>query len=155
MLNLNKVLLAGNLTRDPELRYLPSGMAVCEFAIAVNRTRKSSSGEQKEEVLFMDVTAFGKQAELISEYLQKGRAVYVEGYLRREEWTGQDGQKRNKMSTVLEKFQFMDSRPSGGAGAAGSKPAGQDKASGPASPAEKPETPAKEDFNAGDDSIPF
>lgn len=176
MANLNKVLLIGNLTRDPELRYLQSGTAVCDFGIAVNRRFKSAGGEQKEEVLFVDVTAFGKQAETVSEYLQKGRPVFIEGRLKLDQWTGQDGQKRSRMSVVMEQFQFMDARPGGAGGAgganagggerraappnrpqpAGSPPAGSPPAPKP-SPAKPPQDqpPAANDFDSTEESIPF
>jgi single-strand DNA-binding protein len=163
MANYNKVMLMGNLTRDPELRYLQSGMAVCDFAIAVNRNYSTPSGEKKEEVLFVDLTAWGKQAETVSEYLQKGRPIFVEGRLKMDQWTGQDGQKRSKMTVVVERFQFIDgprgSREggaggsSGGAANAGGRPqqGAAPKGPGPAGKTPPPGT----DFDAGDDSIPF
>jgi single-strand DNA-binding protein len=165
MANLNKVLLMGNLTRDPELRYLQSGTAVCDFGVAVNRTYRTPSGEQKEEVLFVDVTAWGKQAETVSEFLQKGRPVFIEGRLKLDQWTGQDGQKRSKLRVVMERFQFVDARRGakegeggapGGAGGAGG-PGGrsqEDPAPKGAPPPKKP-SPPENDFDAGDDSIPF
>jgi single-strand DNA-binding protein len=162
MANLNKVLLMGNLTRDPELRYLQNGTAVCDFGLAVNRNYRSGTGEQKEEVLFIDVTAWGKQAETVSEYLQKGRPVFVEGRLKMDQWTGQDGQKKSKINVVLDRFQFMDGPrgakeggeggPSGGPAKAGARPQQGAPPKGPG-PAAKP--PPGTDFDAGDDSIPF
>jgi len=163
MASLNKVLLVGNLTRDPELRYLQSGTAVCDFGIAVNRNFRTASGEQKEEVLFVDVTAWGKQAEVVSEFLQKGRPVFVEGRLKLDQWTGQDGQKRSKISVVLERFQFMDARrgakegEGSAPGVAGGAAGGRGEAGTPAkdAPPAKKQSPPENDFDAGDDSIPF
>ena len=114
MANLNKVFLIGNLTRDPELRYIPSGTAVCTLGLAVNRRFKSRQGDSKDETLFIDVTVWGKQAEVCSQYLSKGRPVFIEGRLRLESWTGNDGQKRSRMRVVADNFQFLGG-PGGGA----------------------------------------
>lgn len=119
MANYNKVMLIGNLTRDPQLRYTPSQMAVCEFGLAVNRRRRSSSGEQQEEVCFVDITAWGKQAETLSKYVAKGRQLFVEGRLTLDRWETQDGQKRSKLKVTLEGFQFLDSNRGGGGGGQG------------------------------------
>lgn len=110
MANYNKVILLGNLTRDPQLRYLPNNTAVCEFGLAVNRRWRDREGNQKEEVCFVDVSAFGRQAETINQYMSKGRSLLVEGHLRLDTWTGQDGQKRSKLSVVAESFQFVGGR---------------------------------------------
>jgi len=110
MPNLNKVLLIGNLTRDPELRFTPSGLAIARFGLAVNRRSKSQDGTQREEVLFIDVEAYGKQAELCSQYLAKGRCVYVGGRLKLDQWEGKDGQKQSRMKVVLEEVQFLSPR---------------------------------------------
>lgn len=113
MPNLNKVMLMGNLTRDPELRYLPSNTAVVGFGMAVNRQWRSQEGEQREETTFVDCSAFGRVAELINQYLKKGRPVYVDGRLRYEQWQDkQSGANRSKISIVVENFQFLDSRGS-------------------------------------------
>lgn len=110
MASLNKVILIGNLTRDPELKYSPKGTAITKIGLAVNRQWKSESGEKKEEVTFIDCTAFGKQAETIGQYLKKGRPLLVEGRLNLEQWDDkQTGQKRSKLGVVLESFQFLDS----------------------------------------------
>lgn len=107
-MNYNKVILGGNLTRDPEIKFLASGSAVCAFGLAVNRTWKTETGEKKEEVTFVDVTAFGKTAETISQYCKKGSNLFVEGRLRLEQWNDKTtGQKRTKMSVVVENFQFV------------------------------------------------
>lgn len=114
MASYNRVILVGNLTRDPQLRYLPSNTAVCEFGVATNRRYRDRDGNQKEEVCFVDISAFGRQAETINQYMGKGRPILVEGRLRFDSWTGQDGQKRSKLSVVVENFQFLGGRGEGG-----------------------------------------
>ncbi len=116
MSNFNKVFLMGNLTRDPDLRYMPNGTAVANFGLAVNRKWKSGDGSDREETLFIDVTAFARQAEVMSEHLSKGRPVFIEGRLRLEQWEDrQSGQKRSKHTVTVENFQFIGS-PVGGGG---------------------------------------
>ena len=116
MASYNRVILAGNLTRDPELRYTPKGTAVADLSLAVNRSWKDEAGQAQEEVTFVDVTAFARSAEVIAQYLKKGRPILVEGRLRMEKWDDkQTGQKRSKLSVVLETFQFLDSGNRGGA----------------------------------------
>ena len=119
MASFNKVILVGNLTRDPELRYTPSGTAIAKIGLAVNRSWRSETGETREEVTFVDVDAFGKQAETIGQYLSKGRPILVEGRLRMDQWEDkQTGQKRSRLGVVLEVFRFLDSgqgRDTGGA----------------------------------------
>jgi single-strand DNA-binding protein len=107
MASLNKVILLGNLTRDPELRYAPSGTPVARFGLAVNTSRAGQGDERKEEVCFVDIVAFGRQAETASEYLSKGRPALVEGRLQWRSWEGQDGQKRSKHEVIAERIQFM------------------------------------------------
>jgi single-strand DNA-binding protein len=110
MANFNKVILAGNLTRDPELRYTPKGMAIAKLGLAINRTWKNEAGETKEEVTFVDVDAFGRTAETIGQYLKKGRPILIEGRLKLDQWDDkQTGQKRSRLGVVLETFQFLDS----------------------------------------------
>src|SRR5215831_20058533 len=117
MANFNKVILAGNLTRDPELRYTPKGMAIAKIGLALNRTWKNEAGETKEDTTFVDVDAFGRQAEVIGQYLKKGRPILIEGRLRLDQWDDkQTGQKRSKLGVVLESFQFMDSGRGDGGG---------------------------------------
>jgi single-strand DNA-binding protein len=107
----NKVILIGNLTRDVELRYTPSGTAVGKFGLAVNRVYKDNvTGENKQEVLFIDITVFGRSAEVANQYLSKGRRVLVEGRLVLDQWVDSSGQKRSKHSVVAERVQFMDSK---------------------------------------------
>ena len=114
MANFNKVILMGNLTRDPQLRYLPNNTAVCEFGMAVNRNWRDRDGNQREEVCFVEISSFGRQAEVINQYMSKGRPCLVEGRLKFDSWTGQDGQKRSKHSVVVENFQFVGPREGGG-----------------------------------------
>ncbi len=126
MPSLNKVLLMGNLTRDPELRVTPKGTSICQFSLAINRQFKMESGESREEVIYVDVEAWGKQGETIAKYVGKGRPLYVEGRLRLDQWEDKNTkEKRSRMKVVLEQFQFLgDSRggASGGSGPGGSEP---------------------------------
>lgn len=108
----NKVILVGNLTRDCELRYLPSGSAVCTTGIATNRKFKNQMGEQKEEVCFVDITFFGRTAEIANQYLGRGKKVLVEGRLKLDQWTDQSGGKRSKHSVIVDNLQMLDSRDS-------------------------------------------
>jgi single-strand DNA-binding protein len=107
MANFNKVLLIGNLTRDPQLSYLPSQTAVVDFGLAVNRTWTGKDGVRKDDVCFVDCRAFGRQAETINKYLSKGRPVFVEGRLTFDTWTSQDGTKHSKHRVTVENFQFL------------------------------------------------
>jgi single-strand DNA-binding protein len=114
--NLNKVLLIGNLTRDPELRYVPSGTAVATFTIAVNRVYTSQAGEKKEEVAFIKIVVWGRRAEVCGEYLSKGSPVFVEGRLQSRSWEGQDGQKRSTTEVIADNVQFLRGAGSTGKG---------------------------------------
>ena len=116
MANFNKILLAGNLTKDPQLSYLPSQTAVVEFGLAVNRTWTGKDGQKKEEACFIDCRAFAKQAETMNKYLKKGSPVLIEGRLKFDSWTAQDGSKRSKHSVFVETFQFLGSGPGQGQG---------------------------------------
>ena len=107
MASFNKVLLMGNLTRDPELRYVPSGTAVATFTVAVNRVYTSQAGEKKEEVSFIRIVVWGRRAEVCGEYLSKGSPVFVEGRLQSRSWEGQDGQKRSTMEVIADNVQFL------------------------------------------------
>lgn len=110
MPNLNRVMLMGNLTRDPELRYLPNGnTAVAALGLAINRKWKDKAGAAQEEVTFIDCEAFGRTAEVLNQYLKKGRPVYIEGRLKLDQWTDKEGQKRSKLKVVVEIFEFIDS----------------------------------------------
>ena len=124
MASFNKVFLMGNLTRDPQLRYLPNSQtAVVEFGIASNRRYKTSSGEDREEVLFMDCTAWGRQAEVINQYCTKGKPIFIEGHLKLDTWEDKNGGgKRSKVGVVVENFQFLGGRDENQGG--GSAPGG-------------------------------
>lgn len=106
----NKIILAGNLTRDIEVRYTQSGSAIGNTAIATSRKFKSQTGEQKEEVLFVDITFFGRTAEIANQYLRKGSKVLVDGRLKLDQWTAQDGSKRSKHSVTVENLQMLGSK---------------------------------------------
>ena len=131
MASYNKVILMGNLTRDPQLSYLPSQTAVVDFGLAVNRRWRGTDGQQREEVCFVDCRAYGKPAETINQYMNKGKPILVEGRLVLDSWEGKDGTKRSKHRISVERFQFV-----GAAGGAGSAPGGAQRA--PARPAQQP-----------------
>src|SRR5437763_7409830 len=138
MASFNRVILAGNLTRDPELRYTPKGTAVAKIGMAMNRTWKSESGETKEEVTFVDVEAWGRQAEVIAQYMKKGRPFLVEGRLKLDQWEDKNThQKQSKLKVVLESFSFVDSNRSGDAAGASEAPRSR-PASEPAGAAASP-----------------
>ena len=149
MASFNKVMLLGNLTRDPEVKYTPKGSAVADIGLAVNRTYTTDGGEKREETTFVDVTMWGRQAEIAGEYLKKGRPLFVEGRLQLDTWDDkQTGQKRSKLRVVCENFQMLGSRDGGGEGGAGS---GGRSAGGGSRPAKS--APAAEE--PSDDDIPF
>ncbi len=117
MANLNKVMLIGNLTRDPEVRYTPKGTAVADIGLAVNRYYQSDSGERQEETTFVDITLWGRQAEIAQQYLGKGRSVFIEGRLQMDTWEDKNsGQKRSKIKIVCENMQLLGNRGDGGGG---------------------------------------
>lgn len=116
MSSFNQVILMGNLTRDPEMRFIPSGAAVCEFSIAVNRTWNDKGGEKKEEVGFFDCVAWARTAEVIAEYMKKGRPIMVVGRLTQDRWQDKaSGQNRSKVRITVERFQFVGGRDDGSA----------------------------------------
>lgn len=145
MANFNKVILAGNLTRDPQLSYLPSNTPVCEMGIAVNRKWRSKEGDTKEEVNFVDLRAYGKQAETLNQYMTKGKPLLVEGRLKFDQWDGKDGQKRSKLYVVVENFQFLGSG-GGGAGGGGRGASGGERQGG--------DRPANNSRGQGADEMP-
>jgi single-strand DNA-binding protein len=122
--NFNRVFLMGNLTRDIELRNMPSGMAVASFAIAVNERFKNRQDEWVERANFIDCEAFARTAEVMAQYLSKGRPVFIEGKLRLDQWEDKDGGKRSKLKVVVENFQFIDSKGEGGSGGPGGRSSG-------------------------------
>ena len=159
MANLNKVFLIGNLTRDPELRYTPNGVAVAEFGMAMNRNWTSQNGEKREETCFVDLQAWARTAEVISEYCRKGRPIFVEGRLTFDSWEGRDGQRRSRLRVTVENFQFLggrggDDRSSGqsrGGARSGAPAQSRGGDSGPPSDDEGGRDP---DYQI-DDDIPF
>ena len=153
MANFNKVILAGNLTRDPELRYTPKGTAIAKFGLAMNRTWKTETGETKEEVTFVDVDAFGRQAEVLAQYMKKGRPLLMEGRLKLDTWEDKNThQKQSKLKVTLESFSFIDSQRTGESGAPDSpspRPPAPVANSSPAA-APEPEGPPP-----SEDDVPF
>ena len=151
MASFNKVILLGNLTRDPEVRYTPKGTAVTELGMAVNRVYTAENGEKREEVTFVDVTFWGRTAEVAGEYLKKGRPVFIEGRLQLDTWDDkQSGQKRSKLKVVGEGLQLIGSRPGGGGGAGGGDDEGGSRSTRPAPPPKASAASAPDD-----DEIPF
>src|ERR671937_873202 len=149
MASFNKVILLGNLTRDPEVRYTPKGSAVCDLGIVVNRVYTTEGGERREEVTFVDVVLWARLAEIAGEYLRKGRPVFIEGRLQMDSWDDkQTGQKRTKLRVVGESMQLLGSRPGGTA----SETAEEDRSAG-----SKTTAPPKSAASAApdDDEIPF
>ncbi len=122
--SVNKVFLMGNLTRDIELKHTPSDQAVATIGLAVNRTFKTRDGENREETTFVDCEAWGRTAEVMSQYLCKGRPVFIEGRLKLDQWDDREtGKKRSKLKVVIDNFQFVDSRGGDGGGSGGERPA--------------------------------
>jgi single-strand DNA-binding protein len=165
MASYNKVLLMGNLTRDPQLKYLPSQTAVVDFGVACNRKYKTQSGEQREEVTFVDCSAFGRTAEVINQYFTKGKPIFIEGRLRYEQWEDkQGGGKRSRLSVHVDNFQFIGGRDGGGGpppqmdeqmppqmNRASSRP----PAAAPSAPPSQAEQPFPEEAQFKEDDIPF
>jgi len=150
-MNYNKVLVAGRLTRDPEIKYTPKGTALATISLAVNRNWTNEAGEKKEEVTFVDVEVWGKQAEAIGQYLAKGSPLFIEGRLKLDQWDDKEsGQKRSKLKVVCEGFQFISTKGGGGAESqesaprAAARPAGKPASDGGGAPA-----------GESDDNIPF
>lgn len=114
MANFNKVILAGNLTRDPQVSMMPNNKPVCEFGMAINRKWRSESGEMREEVCFVDLIAYGRQAETLAQYMSKGKPLLVEGRLKYDQWEAKEGGKRSKLRVVVDTFQFLGSGGGGG-----------------------------------------
>jgi single-strand DNA-binding protein len=151
MASFNKVILLGNLTRDPEVRYTPKGSAVADLGIAVNRQYTLENGEKREEVTFVDVTFWGRTAEVAGEYLKKGRPVFIEGRLQLDTWDDkQSGQKRSKLKVIGETMQMLGSPRSGGATNGGDE---GDRAGRAGKPSAPPKSAAAAE--ADEDEIPF
>src|SRR5664279_852127 len=152
MASFNKVILLGNLTRDPEVRYTPKGTAVTELGMAVNRVYTAENGEKREETTFVDVTLWGRTAEIAGEYLKKGRPVFIEGRLQLDTWDDKtSGQKRSKLKVVGEGLQLIGSRPGGSGGGGGGDEEGS------SAPRANKAAPPPKAVPAGpdDDEIPF
>jgi single-strand DNA-binding protein len=167
MANLNKVMLIGNLTRDPELRYTPKGTAVADIGLAINRVWTNEQNVRQEETVFVEVTLWGRQAELAQQYLGKGRMAYIEGRLQMDTWDDKEtGKKRSKLKVIGEALQFLpDGKGSNGGGGGGhagpqqhsSRPAPQQRPSGPPQQSGPPQggSAAPQDDFREDDEIPF
>jgi single-strand DNA-binding protein len=155
MASFNKVILLGNLTRDPEVRYTPKGSAVCDLGIAVNRVYTTEGGEKREEVTYVDVVLWARLAEIAGEYLKKGRPVFIEGRLQMDTWDDkQTGQKRSKLRVVGETMQLLGGRPPGASGG----PAETGEEDRPARSSGKPSAPPPKSSASAepdDDEIPF
>lgn len=145
MASFNKVILMGNLTRDPETRVTASGITICKLGLAVSRVYSTRDGERREETTFVDIDAFGKQAEVITKYMRKGKPIMIEGRLKLDQWEGNDGQKRSKLGVVLENFQFVGGRDDGDSNGGG----GYEKSSPPA----RESKPASDNFSSTEDSL--
>lgn len=156
MANLNKVMLIGNLTRDPELRYTPKGTAVADIALAINRVWNNEQNQRQEETTFVDITLWGRQAELAQQYLTKGRGAYIEGRLQMDTWDDkQTGQKRSKLKVVAESLQFL---PDGKGGSGGQIPqGGGQQSSRPSQQGGRPQgaSSAPPEEYGDEDDIPF
>ena len=155
MPNLNKVMLMGNLTRDPELRYTPSNMAVANLSLAVNRVwYNKQTNEKQEEVTFVDVDVFGRQAEVIAKYMSKGRPILVEGRLKLDSWESKEGDKRSKLKVVLENFQFVGSRGDSGGDSGGGSSSHEDSAPPPRA-AQRGNASAASPASVDEEDVPF
>ena len=153
MASFNKVILVGNLTRDPELRYTPKGTAIAKIGLAVNRVWTNEAGEKKEEVTFVDVDVFGRTAENVGQYMRKGRPILIEGRLKLDQWDDkQTGQKKSKLSVVAETVQFLGSAQGGGEGGT---PAPRPKGPAPAAPTAPAGEPVEGDGPPESDDVPF
>jgi single-strand DNA-binding protein len=161
MASFNKVMIIGNLTRDPEIKYTPKGTAIADIGLAVNRNYTTEGGEKREEVTFIDVTLWGRVAEIVGEYCKKGRPLFVEGRLQLDTWDDKaTGQKRSKLKVVGENIQLLGSREGGGGGGGEhgegrSENRPQQSRSAPNRPAAPQRPPADPDLDAKEDDIPF
>lgn len=156
MANLNKVMLIGNLTRDPELRVTPKGTAICTFSLAVNRKFRDESGADREEVTYVDIEAWGKAGENISKYCTKGRPLFVEGRLRLDQWEDKNTkEKRSRMKVVCENFQFLGSGGARSEGGNGGGEGGEGRFNAPAPRPSAPSRPAPAAQENLDEDVPF
>ncbi len=155
MASFNRVILMGNLTRDPEIRYTSGGTAVCDIGLAVNDRRKGADGQWTEETTFVDVTLWGRTAEVAGEYLGKGSPVLVEGRLKLDTWQTNDGQKRSKLHVVCERMQMVGPRGGGGGGGGGRPPQQRQQSDSYSQPEPDNYGPPSSSGGAPDDDIPF
>jgi single-strand DNA-binding protein len=169
MASFNRVILVGNVTRDVELRYTPSSLAVCDIGLAVNDRRKTATGEWVDETTFVDISMFGRTAEVAGEYLKKGSPVLIEGRLKLDQWETNDGQKRSKLKVICDKMQLLGSKGEGGGGGGGSRRGGGASGGGGGGDDYYDDAPPQESFRpqasgggrgqpqppAGGDDIPF
>ena len=153
MANFNKVLLMGNLTRDPEVKYTPKGTAVGDLAIAINDSYKAQDGTIKETVTYVDIEVWGRQAETCKQYLTKGRPVFVEGQLRLDQWE-QEGQKKSRLKVRADRVQFLGSPSGGGGRPGGSSGGGGDQRSSSSSPGDSGRTAARPASTVSEDAPP-
>jgi single-strand DNA-binding protein len=158
MASFNKVMLIGNLTRDPEIKTLPSGMNVADLRLAINENYTDKTGQKIEKACFVDVVVWDKQADLCKTYLSKGSPILVEGRLQMDEWTTKEGEKRSKLRVRADRFQFLGAKRSGGEGEQGSNGQARRPQSRPSAPPSHEESGAPEDFgepSPADGDTPF
>jgi single-strand DNA-binding protein len=158
MASLNKVFLIGNLTRDPELRHTPKGLAVGDLAMAINMSYKTADGMDKEEVCYVDLVVWGRQAETCKDYLSKGSPIFVEGRLQLDQWESQQGEKRSRLRVRAERIQFLGSPRGGGGGGGrsyGSERGGEDAPRGGGGGSRYADADGPPAADAGDDEVPF
>jgi single-strand DNA-binding protein len=160
MASFNKVILMGNLTRDPELRVTPNGTSICKLGLATSRNYTTQDGTQREETTFVDIDAFGRQAEVLAKYMTKGRPILVEGRLRYDQWETNAGEKRSKLAVVLETFRFVGPRmteegaPAGGASPRYEEHAPPPRSQGPVQVGQQGKAQPDDDEDP-DDDVPF
>jgi len=156
MASFNKVILMGNLTRDPELRYTPKGTAIAKIGLAVNRVWTNEAGEKKEEVTFVDVDVFGRTAENVGQYMRKGRPIMIEGRLKLDQWDDKaTGAKRSKLGVIAETVQFLGSAPGAGEGGGAPSAPAAPRVQRPAPAAAPAADPVEGDGPPESDDVPF
>lgn len=156
MANVNKVILIGNVTRDPEVKFTPKGSAVTDVGLAINRNYTLDNGEKREETIFVDVELWGRLAEIAGEYAKKGRPIYIEGRLRMDTWEDKaSGQKRSRMKVVGENLQLLGGRPGGASSGGGDYEGGGQSEQRPQQRSSRPAAPPQASSAEPDDDIPF
>ena len=154
MASLNKVLLIGNLTRDPDVRMMGNGRPVCNFGLALNRSYKDAEGNRKDETTFVEVESFGPRAEAIGKFFAKGRAIFIEGRLKLDQWESKEGEKRSALKVVLDSFEFVDSKQEG----TSAEPRNTESVSSPSpktAPTKESSPPSALENTDLDDDVPF